>query len=87
MILGRDLPTALGLDLKFSGNIIIGGHRQYERCSAPIVDLTNYGFKTLTDKIIKPEESFINLYVEECLKSKSKISFRHIMRRILDVKY
>ena len=32
MILGRDLLTALGIDLKFSGKIIIGGDEPYEEC-------------------------------------------------------
>ena len=41
MILGIDLHTALGLDLQFSENIIIGGRGPYEGCLAPIVDLSN----------------------------------------------
>ena len=55
MILGIDLLTSLGLDLEFSENIIIGGDRPYEGCSAPMDDLINYEFKPLTDKIVKPE--------------------------------
>ena len=87
MILCRDLLTVLGLALIFSENIIIGGDRPYEGCSAPMVDLSNYEFKALTDKIVKPEESFINLYVDKCLKSESTISSTRIMRRSLDSKY
>ena len=37
MILGRDLLTALGMDINFSENIIIGGHRPYK------------GFSEITD--------------------------------------
>ena len=37
MIIGRDPLTALGLDLKLSENIIIGGDRSYKGCSAPMV--------------------------------------------------
>ena len=48
MILGRDLITALGLDLKFSENIIIGGEGPYEGCLGPMVDLSNYDYKSLT---------------------------------------
>ena len=77
MILGRDILNALGLDLRFSENIIIGGDRPYKGCSAPMVDLSNYKFKSLTKKIVKPEESFINLYVGDCFKSKSTISSTH----------
>ena len=45
MILGRDLLNALGLDLKFSENIIIHGEGPYEGCLAHMVNLSNYEFK------------------------------------------
>ena len=67
MILGRYLLTALGMDLKFSEGIIIGGYGPYEECLSHMVDLGNYNSKYLTDKIVKPEEYFINLYINECL--------------------
>ena len=66
MILGRYLLTAMGIDLKFSENIIIGGDGSYEGCSEPMVDVINYGFKSLTDKLFKPEELFINSYINKC---------------------
>ena len=87
MILGRDLLTTLGLDLKFSENIMIGGKGPYEGCSAPIVDLNYYDFRSITDKTVKPEEYFNNSYVDECLKSESAISSTCRMQRILDAKY
>ena len=49
MILGRDLLTALGLDLKLSENVIIGGEGPYEGCYAPMVDIRNYDFNIITD--------------------------------------
>ena len=52
-----------------------------------MVDLSNYDFKYLTENIVKPEESFTNLYAAECLKSESTISSARIMRIILDTKY
>ena len=54
MILGRDLLTALGLDIKFSENIILGGDGLYKGYSAPMVDVITYYFKTLTDNKVKP---------------------------------
>ena len=60
IILGRYLLTALGLDIKFSENVIIGGEGPYEGCSEPMVDVSNYAFKYITDKTVKPEESFVN---------------------------
>ena len=41
MVLGRDLLTALGLDLRFSNNAIIGRKVPYKGCSTPIVDVSN----------------------------------------------
>ena len=59
MILDRYPLTALGMNLKCSENIIIGGEGPHEGYSAPMVDLSNYDFKSLTKNIVKPEESFI----------------------------
>ena len=50
MILGRDLITALGMDLKFSENVMNGGEGPYKGCSASMVDVNNYKFKFLTKK-------------------------------------
>ena len=50
MILGRDLLSALGLDLNFSQNLIIGGEGPYEGCLEPMSDFSNYDFKYLTEK-------------------------------------
>ena len=55
MILGRELLTALGLYLKFYENFIIGREGLYEGCSAPMFDVINYGFTSITDKTVKPE--------------------------------
>ena len=52
-----------------------------------MVDLTDYNFKPLTGKVIKPEESFINFYVDECFESERTVRSTRIIRRILDPKY
>ena len=49
--------------------------------------VSSYNFKPLTKKIVKPKESFINVYVNECHKSDVTISSTRIVRRILDAKY
>ena len=87
MILGRDILTAQGLDLEFSENIIIGGKGPYKICSVLMVDLSNHDFTSITYKTVKPEESFINSYVDKCLKSESAISSTISMCRIIDAKY
>ena len=55
MIPGRDLITTLGMDPKFSGDVIIGSDEPYEGWSEPMVEVSNYNFTSLTDKIVKPE--------------------------------
>ena len=87
MILGRGLLTALGLDLKFSENIILGGDGPFKSCSAPMVYVSTYEFKPLTDNKVKPEESFINVYTDKYLESEGKISSTRRIRRILDARY
>ena len=67
MILGRDLITALGLDFKFSDNIIIVNEGPYEGYSTPLVDVSNHNFTSITDKSVKQEEYFIDLYFSERL--------------------
>ena len=65
MILGRDLITSLVLDLRIFKNVVIGGEGSYEGFLATMVDVSNYEFKTLTDRMVKPGESSINAYVIE----------------------
>ena len=87
MILGRNLLAALGLDLKFSENVIIGVELPYEGCSEYMVDVSNYDFTYITDKTVKSEDYFIKLYLHECLECNSTISSTRRMCRILDAKY
>ena len=86
MILGRDLLTDLGLGLKFSEKIIVGGDGPYKGCSAPMVDVSNCDFKLLTDKTVIPEESFINSYIDKCLDTEGTIISTLRIRIILDNK-
>ena len=87
MILGRDLLTALGSDLKLSENIILGGDGPFKGCSAHMVDASTYDFKPLTNNKVKPGESFINGYVDNCLNSEGTINSTRRIRRILDSNY
>ena len=50
MILGRYLLTSLGLNLKFSGNVMHVGEGPYKWCSAPMVDVNNYDFNIFNGK-------------------------------------
>ena len=86
MILGRDLLATLGLAIRFYKNVMHGGEGPYKGCSAPILDINNYDFNVLIAKTVKPQESFINAYINECFESESAISATRRMRRILDAK-
>ena len=49
--------------------IIAGGNRIFEGCTTPIVYMITYDYKSLNIKYhIKPEESFMDAYVEEFYK-------------------
>ena len=87
MILCRDILTALELDLKIFVNIVIGDELLYEGFSATMVDASNWGFKPLTENIVKPEKSFINAYINECLESEGATSSNRRMHRIMDARY
>ena len=52
-----------------------------------MVDVRNYDFNIIMAKTVKPEESFINSYVDECIEYESVISSTHRMHRILYAKY
>ena len=52
-----------------------------------MVEVRDHHFKLLTDKKVKPEESFINAYVDKCLEYEGTISSTRRIRRILDARY
>ena len=52
-----------------------------------MVDISTYKFKHLTDTKVKPEESFIIVYVYKCLKSEGTISSTRRIHKHLDLKY
>ena len=82
MILGRDLLNNLRLDIKFSEEIIFRGDGPFKGCSAPMIDVSTYEFKPLTENKVKPEESFINVYAKKILESEGTISSTRRIRRI-----
>ena len=56
MILGRYLLTALGLDIKFSKNIIICGDGPFKECPAPMLDVSTYvSWFSIESKLLQPE--------------------------------
>ena len=65
MILGLDLLTELGLNLKFSEHVIEAGDGPFNGSTTPMVDLGTYIFKDLNTGEITPGELFNNAYIEE----------------------
>ena len=59
MILGRDLLTALGMDLKFSDTSIICGEGPHEGCFALMVELSNNNVTSIADKTVKPRNNLL----------------------------
>ena len=55
----------------------------YEGCLVSMVDVRNYEYAHLTDKVIKPEESLLNQYVDEHFESENTINLTQRMRTIL----
>ena len=62
MIVGQDLLTELGLNLKSSEHVIEADDGTFNGCTTPMVDLVTYIFKVLNKGKIKSEESFTNAY-------------------------
>ena len=62
MILGRDLFTALGLNLKLYDQVIETYYGPLKGSTAPIVNLGTNELKDLNTEKITPDESFTNAY-------------------------
>ena len=63
MILGQDISTELGLNLKSFEDIIEADDRLLKGSTTPMVNLGTYIFKYLNTGNITPEEYFTNAYV------------------------
>ena len=65
MILGKYLLTKLGLNIKFSEDIIEADDGTFKWSTTPMFNLGKYIFKDLNKGKITPGESFTNAYIEE----------------------
>ena len=50
IIIGRDLLTTVGIDIKFSDNAIEWSEGPQQGCTPPMVILNNYDFKPVNRK-------------------------------------
>ena len=87
MILGWDLLTELGLNLKFSEHVIEVYYGHFNESTTPMVDLGTYIFKDLNTGKITPGELFTNDYPKEVHESDNIRTATKRLRVILDAKY
>ena len=69
MILGRNILTNLGLNIKCSYPIIEAYYGPFKGSTAPMVDLVMYEFKYLNTGKFSPEKFFMNAYTKEIHES------------------
>ena len=69
MILGQDILTWLGLNLKWSEHFIEVDDWSFKGSTITMVDLVKYLFKDLNIEKITSEEFFTNTYVKEVYDS------------------
>ena len=62
MILGRDILTELGLNLKFSEHVIKADYVPFNGSTRLMVNFGTYVFKDFNTGKIKPKESFTGAY-------------------------
>ena len=64
MILGRDLFTALGLNIKLSDYVIEPYYVYFQGSTAPVVGLVTYAFKNINTGNVTPAEFFTSSNAE-----------------------
>ena len=69
MILGQDLPTEIGSNIKLSEQVIKADDGTFKGSTTSMVDLVRYVNKYLNTEKITPEELFTNAYVEAVYES------------------
>ena len=69
IILGQDILSELGLNLKFSEHFIESDDGPFNGSTTPMIDLGTYIFRYLNTGQIKPEGSFTNAHVKESYES------------------
>ena len=87
MMLGRDLLTPLGLNLKISDHVIKSNDGPFKGSKSPMIHMGTYEFYDLNTGNITPEESFTNAYTEEINESEQVHTSTKQLRIILDAIY
>ena len=87
IIIGRDLLTNLGIDIKFS-NIIEFSEGPYQGYKSPMLILDDYKFKPVKINIRSSlDDLFLDAYINECHESEPIRAAAKTVRTILYAKY
>ena len=86
MILGKNIFTALKLNIKFSDHVIESDDGTFKGLMAPIVDLGTYEFKALNIGKNTPKQQFTNSYAEEIHELEQVCTYTKILCVIFDCK-
>ena len=62
MIIYIYLITSLVIDIKFSEHVTSGGVGPYKGCTEPMVDVNNYHFRSIPDKLLN-QKSLLSVFV------------------------
>ena len=87
MILGRNLLTELGLNLKLSEHAIKYDDRPFKEYTPPMFNLVTYVLKYLNTQKITPEEQFTFANIEEVYDLEHVFTTTKLLRLIVDAKY
>ena len=87
IILGRDILTTLGLNLKLLDHVIEADSGTFKGSTSPMVDMGTYEFKDLNTEKITLKEYFTNSYAEEIYESDQFRTSNKRLNVILDAKY
>ena len=86
MILGTDLLTELGLNIKFSECVIEADYGPLKGSTALMFDMSTYEFKNLNTGNVTPGELFLNAYAEKIHELEHVHTFTKRLRGILYLK-
>ena len=87
IIIGRDILTDLGLNLKLSYPVIEADYEPFKGYMAPMVVLGTYEFKYLNTGNITPKYDFRHYYAEEMHESEQFRTYTKLLRVILHDRY
>ena len=87
IVLGVDILTEMGLNLKFCNHVIEGYDRPFKGSTTPVVDMVTHEFTYFKTGKITPEEFFMNAYPDEVYESEQVCNYTKLLLVILKAKH